>query len=122
MVRKAFRRRKSGSSAASLKKQVAWTAQSFRSTGDIQDNWFNVKHRMVSTVALMWRDGLIKDEDIYSQLGGILNGTKPGRENDEEIIYFNAIGTGLLDLAVTTRCYRKALETGVGTKLVYWED
>ena len=45
-----------------------------------------------------------------------------GRENDDEIIYFNAIGTGMLDLAVTTRCYRKAVETGVGTKLLYWED
>lgn len=88
----------------------------------VVDNWFNIKHRMVSTVALMWRDGLIKDEDIHAQLGGILNGTKTGRENDDEIIYFNAIGTGMLDLAVTTRCYRKAVETGVGTKLLYWED
>ncbi len=37
------------------------------------------------------------------------------------IIYFNAVGTGILDLAVTTRCYRKAMEEGVGTKLAYWE-
>ena len=33
----------------------------------------------------------------------------------------NAVGTGILDLAVTTRCYRKALELGKGTTLHYWE-
>lgn len=88
----------------------------------VVDNWETIKHRMISTVALMWKDGLIKDSDIYSQLGGILNGSKPGRENEDEIIYFNAVGTGLLDIAVTTRCYRTALEKGIGTKLTYWED
>ena len=65
---------------------------------------------MISTVALMWKDGLIKDEDIYAQLGQILDGQKSGRDNDDQIIYFNAVGTGILDLAVTTRCYRKALQ------------
>lgn len=88
----------------------------------VVDNWETIKHRMISTVALMWKDGLIKDEDIYSQLGGILNGSRPGRENDDEIIYFNAVGTGLLDIAVTTRCYRKALAENIGTWLKYWED
>ena len=87
----------------------------------VVDNWDTIKHRMISTVALMWKDGLVKDEDIYAQLGQILTGTKTGRDNDDQIIYFNAVGTGILDLAVTTRCYRKAVETGVGTKLAYWE-
>ena len=86
----------------------------------VVDNWDTIKHRMISTVALMWRDGLVKDEDIYAQLGQILDGQKSGRDNEEQIIYFNAVGAGILDLAVTTRCYRKALEEGVGTKLNYW--
>jgi len=86
----------------------------------VVDNWDTIKHRMVSTLAMMWRDGIIKDEDITAQLGQILAGTKSGRENDDEIIYFNAVGTGILDLAVTTRCYRKALEQGIGTKIPYW--
>lgn len=86
----------------------------------VVDNWDTIKHRMVSTVAMMWKNGIIKDEDITAQLGQILAGTKTGRENDEEIIYFNAVGTGILDLAVTTRCYRKALEEGKGTKVPYW--
>ena len=86
----------------------------------VVDNWDTIKHRMVSTLALMWQDGIIKDEDIDASLGTILNGTHTGRDNDDQIIYFNAIGTGILDLAVTTRCYRKALELGVGTKVPYW--
>lgn len=86
----------------------------------VVDNWETIKHRMVSTVALMWKEGLIRDEDIDGQLGQILSGTKTGRDNDEQIIYFNAVGTGILDLAVTTRCYRKAVELGKGTKVPYW--
>ena len=87
----------------------------------VVDNWETIKHRLVSTVALMAHEGLIKDEDIHAQLGQILNGTKSGRENDEEIIYFNAVGTGILDLAVATRCYRKAIAEGKGAMVNYWE-
>ncbi len=87
----------------------------------VVDNWETIKHRMISTVALMWKDGLIKDEDIDAQLGQILIGEKKGRENDDEIIYFNAVGTGILDLAVTTRCYHRALKEGIGTTLAFWE-
>ena len=87
----------------------------------VVDNWETIKHRMVSTLALMWKDGVVKDEDISAQLGQILTGVRPGRKSDDEIIYFNAVGTGILDLAVATRCYRKALEEGVGTRFAYWE-
>lgn len=86
----------------------------------VVDNWHTITHRMVSTVAMMWRDGLVKDEDIHAQLGDILTNKKLGRENDDEIIYFNAVGTGILDLAVATRCYHKAVAEGKGTKVPYW--
>ena len=74
----------------------------------VVDYWESIKHRMISTVALMWKDGLIKDEDIHAELGEILCGLKAPRENDEEIIYFNAVGAGILDIAVVTRCYYNA--------------
>lgn len=85
------------------------------------DYWDNIKHRMISTVAFMWRDGLIKDSDIHAELGQILNGTKSPRENDDEIIYFNAVGAGILDIAITARCYRDAKAQGKGITLPYWE-
>lgn len=86
----------------------------------VMDNWETIKHRMGSTVALMAAEGLVKDEDIHAQLGEILVGEKTGRENDDEIIYFNAVGTGILDMAIISRCYRKALAEGKGTKVPYW--
>lgn len=85
------------------------------------DYWENVKHRMISTIALMWRDGEVKDEDLHAELGEILCGRKPGRENDEEIIYFNAVGAGIMDIALATRCYKAARERGLGTPLKFWE-
>ena len=85
------------------------------------DFWESIKHRMISTVALMWRDGIVKDEDIYAELGAILTGKKKGRENDEEIIYFNAVGAGILDIAITAQCYKKAIEKGIGTTLDFWD-
>lgn len=87
----------------------------------VVDFWESIKHRMISTIALMWKDGLIRDEDIHAELGQILTGYKPGRESEEEIIYFNAVGAGISDIAVTTRCYRNALRSGGGITLPYWE-
>lgn len=92
-----------------------------KSSKIVVDYWESVKHRMISTVAFMWRDGLIKDSDIHAEMGEILNGSKLGRENDDEIIYFNAVGAGIMDIAVTARCYKEALKTGKGTKLAFWE-
>lgn len=88
----------------------------------VVDYWENVKHRMISTVALMWKDGLFKDEQLHAEVGEILNGVKAPRENDDEIIYFNAVGAGIMDIAVTARCYKNALATGKGIRLPYWED
>jgi len=88
----------------------------------VVDSWETIKHRMASTIALMANEGIVNDVDIYAQLGDILLGRKNGRETDDEIIYFNAVGTGILDLAIVTRVYRKALEQGIGTKFPYWED
>ena len=85
------------------------------------DFWESIKHRMISTVALMWKDGLVKDEDVHAELGEILAGKKKGRESADEIIYFNAVGAGILDIAIAAKCYRKAIEKGIGTYLDFWE-
>lgn len=87
----------------------------------VVDFWESIKHRMISTVALMWKDGIFKDEDIHAELSDILLGTKAPRENDDEIIYFNAVGAGILDIAVATRCFRAALEQGKGLCVPFWE-
>ena len=87
----------------------------------VVDYWEGVKHRMISTVALMWKDGLVKDQDIHAELGEILCNEKPPRENDDEIIYFNAVGAGIMDIAIVSRCYKSAKENGNGIVLPFWE-
>ena len=87
----------------------------------VVDFWESIKHRMISTVALMWKDGLFKDEDLHAELGEILIGAKCPRESDNEIIYFNAVGAGILDIAVAARCYHKALSENTGIKVPFWE-
>lgn len=87
----------------------------------VVDYWESVKHRMISTVALMWRDGEFLDETLHAEMGEIVRGIKSPRENDDEIIYFNAVGAGIMDIAVTARAYRNALKTGKGIKLPFWE-
>ena len=92
-----------------------------RASKVVVDFWEGIKHRMISTVALMWRDGLFKDEQLHAELGQILNGTKAPRENDDEIIYFNAVGAGILDIAVAARCYKEAKNSGMGISVPFWE-
>ena len=82
----------------------------------VVDNWENIKHRKISTVALMYHEGLIKDEDITAHIGEIINGKKPGRESDDEIIYFNAVGMGIEDIAVVTRAYKKLWRKALALK------
>ena len=87
----------------------------------VVDFWESIKHRMISTVALMWKDGLFRDEELHAELSDILMGTKAPREHDDEIIYFNAVGAGILDIAVATRCYREAKAKGEGIAVPFWE-
>ncbi len=61
--------------------------------------------------------GIISKENIHCELGEVVAGIKPGRENDDEIIVFDSTGLAIQDLAIAMLVYEKALECGVGTKL-----
>ena len=56
----------------------------------------------------------MKDEDIYADIVDIIDGTKPGRENDQEFIYFNSVGLAFIDVAVAYSFYKKVLKKGLG--------
>ncbi len=85
------------------------------------DDWEVVKHRMYSTVALMWRNGQFSEKDLYGELGEVVAGQKPGRESDDEMIIFSPIGLGLHDIAVAHRIYNTAMEKGLGQKVTLWD-
>ena len=77
------------------------------------DDWNTVKHRTQS-VSRCYKAGIITDADIHGNLIDILAGRKPGRENDGEFIYFNAVGLSYVDVELAHTLYRKALEAGAG--------
>lgn len=71
------------------------------------DSWETVKHRS-QTISRLYQAGKLKDEDIYADLAEIIAGRVPGRERDDEFIYFNAVGLSFLDVAIATTLFRKA--------------
>ena len=86
----------------------------------VTDDWETVKHR-TQTLSRMYKDGKLKDSDIHCNLIDLINGTKPGRENDEERTYFNAVGLAYADVGIAHAMYERASETGKGQDLVIQE-
>jgi len=52
---------------------------------------------------------------IHGELGEVLAGRKPGRERDDEITIFGAVGLAWQDLVAAELCYRRAVDAGAGT-------
>lgn len=84
------------------------------------DEWRVVKHR-TQTISQMYKNGLLNDEDIYGDLMDIIVGTKPGRENDEEFIYFNTVGMSYVDVMLANHMYKKVIAEGLGHKTIMQE-
>jgi ornithine cyclodeaminase/alanine dehydrogenase-like protein (mu-crystallin family) len=63
---------------------------------------------------------LMTIEEVRGELGAVLAGTSPGRRTDDETVVFDSTGTALQDAAAAAVVYRKALETGVGTRFGFW--
>ena len=58
---------------------------------------------------------IITKDDIHAEIGEILLGKKPGRENDEEVTIFDSTGMAIQDNTTATKIYRNAMESRVGT-------
>jgi ornithine cyclodeaminase/alanine dehydrogenase len=54
---------------------------------------------------------------VYADLGEIVGGKKPGRENPEERIMCMNLGLAIEDMAAATFVYEEAVKRGIGTKL-----
>ena len=63
-------------------------------------------------------EGIITKEDFTGDIGDVLLGKVVGRENDDEIIVYENVGIGVLDLMTARAIYLKAIEAEVGTN---WE-
>lgn len=80
------------------------------------DDWETVKHR-TQTLSRMYKDGELTDDDVYCDLPDLILGNKPGRQSDDERIYFNAVGLAYVDVAIAIAMYERATEAGMGQEL-----
>jgi len=64
---------------------------------------------------------IITKEDIHAEIGEILLGKKPGRENDEEITIFDSTGMAIQDNTTSNRIYENALKNKIGTYFEFFE-
>ncbi|MCY4537382.1 MAG: ornithine cyclodeaminase family protein [Chloroflexi bacterium] len=62
-------------------------------------------------------EGLISEDHVKGDLGALAAGAVTGRLADSKWTVFLSGGTGVDDIAVATRLYKKALESGVGTEI-----
>jgi len=62
-------------------------------------------------------EGVIKEEDIYAELGEIVAGKKKGRESPDEITMFKATGLAIQDVSTASKVYELAKAKNVGTIL-----
>jgi ornithine cyclodeaminase/alanine dehydrogenase-like protein (mu-crystallin family) len=84
------------------------------------DDWETVKHR-TQTLSRMYKDGELADSDVHGNLDEVVAGEKPGRETDEERVYFNAVGLAFVDVAIALAMYRRATGAGKGRELTMQE-
>ena len=85
----------------------------------VVDVWEEVLHRRTPLLAQMYEAGKIDASRIHADIGAIVTGDKPGRETEDERIFFSPLGLGSEDVALAAAIYRCALELGLGCKLPF---
>lgn len=82
-------------------------------------------HNIVPVIGVKFMDmiaeGRMAKNDL-EDLGKIVSGASPGRQNDEEIIIMSVGGMPVEDVAWGTVVYRNAIERGIGQKLNLWDE
>ncbi|PYF83128.1 ornithine cyclodeaminase [Marinomonas alcarazii] len=68
----------------------------------------------------MIAEGKLSHDDL-EDLGKIVYGDSPARQNDEEIIILSVGGMPVEDVAWATVVYRNAIEKGIGVSLNLWD-
>jgi alanine dehydrogenase len=69
-----------------------------------------------SFIAAM-EEGLIDEDHVHAELGEVVAGVEPGRDDDEEITVFDSGGTAIETVAGATLLYERAKERGLGSPI-----
>ncbi len=79
------------------------------------DNWEQASHSGEINVPLA--KGLISQKDIFAELGEVVSGKKPGRENIQEITIFDSTGLAIQDLYTANLVYNLAKRGKIGKEI-----
>ncbi|SHF04444.1 tyramine oxidase subunit B [Vibrio gazogenes] len=82
-------------------------------------------HHHIPVIGVRFMDMIAEGKITLDQLediGEIVAGEAPGRNNDEEIIIMSVGGLPVEDVAWATVIYRNALAQGIGVKLNLWDE
>lgn len=61
------------------------------------------------------QQGIITRDDICGDIGDVLLGNKPGRQNNDEITIFDSTGMAIQDNRTAEMIYRNAIKRNIGT-------
>lgn len=101
-----------GAFAAAIEATRAWEPDSFlRADKYVTDDWEQTRYYASHGA---YKAGL---PEKYTEVGEIIVGKKPGRENPRERILAVNKGLAIEDMAVAKSVYEAALERGIGTRL-----
>jgi ornithine cyclodeaminase len=88
----------------------------------IVDDWNQCKQSPYGQFAGLIRDGELRDEHVYGEIGEVVAGLKPGRESAHERILFWHKGFAVSDIMLGHLAYQKARAKGIGTPLTYYRQ
>ena len=60
---------------------------------------------------------MVTNTSFTGEIGQVVSGDLIGRENDDEIIFFETVGIAAQDLMATKSIYDKAARQNVGTQV-----
>lgn len=63
------------------------------------------------------QQGLITDDHIHGELGDVVTGIVPGRENEDEITVFKSVGVAVQDLVTADLALEMAKKSGLGIEI-----
>jgi len=82
----------------------------------VVDRWQYVSYRVPEMIQLI-KEAKLRREDIHAEWSDIVGGRAPGRESDDEIILYIALGIWGEYAAILPHVYRRAKELGLGLKV-----
>ena len=87
----------------------------------IVDDWQQAKSSQIGQLYPLIEEGRLRDEHIDGEIGEVIAGHKPGRENEDDRILFWHKGFSISDVMLGNLAYQVAKEQGTGQQVTYYE-